>query len=668
MATKVALGNRIIEEPGAYANIESGIKNPILGLDYGTLLMVDNGNFGANWGGGSGIAGTLKDGLDAVEYFEDIKTFQDKVMGGLAWDIANPLFYPNGFGSNGISGIYYIKATTSVPAEIAYTFTGGGSNGGNLVIQVRNEGPSGNGREGDQTLATADYTVTAVGAVTDTHTIQVNEGAGLIALGTYAVVGSPSLSDVATALAQDINDNTATHGYTATSDAAVVTVTMRNPTGFGKASDANTWVCAYAVTGTATGTAPANPSGGVDGTKTTKGYSAVMEAGPNSNPTTPDLFVIKYYVGTFRGLASDGDPYNNILEADTEPQLLITSAEFDNIEDLNDWMVNSAEFQKYFAIKTYTKTGDGSVDDADLTANTGTNLASGGTETYSTANLNAALDALVDIRMRFILCDEWNLDAKSANNNSLVAFAVGDSISEPIVFVGGGNDANGFTGANGSIGIAQSYNSEAVVVTHAGYKNLKRDGTSYRLYDSIYKAAAVLGRTAGVEPQVPATFKDLSFDADRHSMNEQERKDGLKYGVLHTKFDQDRGRFIINQGITSIQKNDFIINDDATTHEISIKRIKQQLKNLITYNAKLSILAQENGVNRFTLSPSTVIEWTKGFLQNQVATDIDDNIITGFEDVTVEVIQDTYKIRFGFYPNLPVNKLLFTGVMLDPFA
>jgi len=66
-----------------------------------------------------------------------------------------------------------------------------------------------------------------------------------------------------------------------------------------------------------------------------------------------------------------------------------------------------------------------------------------------------------------------------------------------------------------------------------------------------------------------------------------------------------------------------------------------------------------------TLAPIDVKQWLDGYLTTKTATDNDDNLIISFENITVVQQQDAYKITYGFTPNGPVNKLLFTGFILD---
>jgi hypothetical protein len=557
MATKFTFGNKEIAEPGAYSQIKSGINNPIVALSYGNVLIIDTGS-GANYGAGSGINGTLNSGKDSILSFDNIKDFRDNVRAGLFWQISKYLWKPSkNLNVRGISNLFFVKAATTVAAEIKYVFgdhsvsdSDSQLDGGEVVVQVRNEGIAGNGVEVSNVL--------------------------------------------------------------------------------------------------------------------TRGYAGKMRAG--TVDTTK--FVIDFYAGTFRGLDSDSEPYTDfpgqgILEANSVPEIVCSSDEFNTVAELVDWMNNSSTFNYWFKLKSSVITGSGRVDAADLAAYTTNNLASGGTEVYGAADFTKVLSCITELDYTFILSDKWGTNAKDAKNDLLKAHIASDSKYGEFVFIGGGKSYNNFTGTNGSIDIAEHFDSDQIVVIHAGTKKVKTNGTGYKEYDSIVKAAAVLGRICGITPQVPGTFKDIDMDADMHDMTESERVRALDAGVLHTKFEPSFGEFIINQAISSIQDNRFMVNSDGTSYEISVKRIAAQLNKELVYNATYKLLRNPEGVNRNVLSKSIVEQFTKEFLSSKVANDLQDNLILSFQDITVTINQDAYEVTYGFVPNFPVNKLFFTGFMLD---
>ena len=57
MATSFIFGNKQITLQGSYSRIVSGETSPARTLDYSKTIIIDTGVYGANWCGGSGVAG-----------------------------------------------------------------------------------------------------------------------------------------------------------------------------------------------------------------------------------------------------------------------------------------------------------------------------------------------------------------------------------------------------------------------------------------------------------------------------------------------------------------------------------------------------------------------------------------------------------------------------------
>lgn len=143
MATRVYFNGKERILPGAYATITSGEQNTPANLDYGRVLIIDTG-LGANWGGGSGIDGSIKSGKDAVYQFDNIDDYKSFLKGGMFWKLSEALFFPY-LGDNGVSRIYHVKAAETTPALMTFTATGGGDAGGTFKIKCKDEGIVGNG-------------------------------------------------------------------------------------------------------------------------------------------------------------------------------------------------------------------------------------------------------------------------------------------------------------------------------------------------------------------------------------------------------------------------------------------------------------------------------------------------------------------------------------------
>lgn len=143
MGTQVYFNGKLRKLPGAYAKITSGGQNTPANLDFGKILVIDNG-LGAGWGGGSGITGTLNTMKDSIYQFTDIDSYKAFLKGGLLWKMAEKLFFPYP-GVTGVSTIYHVKAATTVAPVLSFVATGGGAAGGTFKVKIKDEGLVGNG-------------------------------------------------------------------------------------------------------------------------------------------------------------------------------------------------------------------------------------------------------------------------------------------------------------------------------------------------------------------------------------------------------------------------------------------------------------------------------------------------------------------------------------------
>ncbi len=648
--------NQSTNIPGVYTEFRSGVNNAPISASFGNILIIDNGMgskgyYGSGFAGGAGISGTLKDGIDSVQEFTRLRDYRAAIKGSQMWLLGEPLFQPQGAGNgSGVPKVFFVKAASTVPAEIAYTFTGGGSNGGVFTSQVRDEGLVGNGFEYDQTAATSVITVSNAGSTGNSFTVTISG----VTVATYTNASSDNIATVVAGLVASAN--ALKHVQVTASNSTTLTISAPN---WLTGSLANSVTPTTTETGTGAASA-AQFSGGVDGTVLTRGYAGVMRAGVLDTAK----FAIDFYVGTFKGLDSESEPWDFIPEALCQPQLLVSSDEFDNIADLNTWATNDSTFQQYFKIKTYSLAGTGAVTSGDLSTYAGNNLAAGGSEVYSTTEVDNVLDAITDLDFTFVLSLDNATNAQSTDNSKILTHLTSEAKYRKFMIVGGADD-NTLTGSNSSSEIAAFYDSERVIVVHSGCGIRRRGASGFKDRSSLYKASLVLGKLAGQEPQVPLTFKQIRMDKDRHELNKVEQSKAINNGVLATKFDIDFGGYIILQGINSKQDNKFIIADDGTSYEISIESIKAQVAKELEINAKLQLLGQSAGVNRNTLRPIDVVQWVDKFLSTLEATATIDNMILNSSNISVAVSGDTYTVSYSFTPNMPVNKLLFIGTLTD---
>jgi len=232
---------------------------------------------------------------------------------------------------------------------------------------------------------------------------------------------------------------------------------------------------------------------------------------------------------------------------------------------------------------------------------------------------------------------------------------------KPDIYVAAGETVGEFAS---SITVAQSYDSQYVTTVHGGIKITDIGGKSFKEYDSIVHAAYLLGREAGLEPQVPLTFKNIGIQGELHALKDREVNQGLDAGVLMTRL--DAGSFEVVKGINTLQNNAFLVNPDGTTHSKQLARIIRQINKEIVVNAKQQLLKKPNGPNRNTVSPEDVKTWTEAFLNSKVATDTQDGLIISFSAVNVTVNGDAYEITYQFQPNFEVSFLIFNSIIVDP--
>lgn len=657
MATQFVFNGRIVKIPGSYTETKSGVTNPPLDFSYGRIVVIDNDPNNV-FGGGSGVGGELVNAKKAIYEFDNNTSLQSFIRGGVLYDLANPLFKPNGADSLGISRLFYIRALDTIGATLNITWAGGGANGGTLTLKSRHEGLCGNGVEGNEIKAQGDVEITAIGALNDTIIITANS----IALGTYTSPGSGSTIDAANSYAAVINANTYSglgHGYSAIAIGNIVRVFAPDNAG----AAANAYTFTVAVTGTATAVAAtATMGGGVDGDTLTRGLCMTMELGT----VDTSKFKVKFWRGTFTGLDEYGVVIAGEAESITQPQLLAESPEFNNMSTIIEWMNKNSAFNNNIKLMTSNVLGDGSIDSADLIATAGNQLFSGGTQSYSAIKMTEALSAIRTLDFSHILSLDFGSDYASADNGKIWNHINGEAKYEKHLWIAGGHDRDEFESI--TIAAANFYNDQRVLVVHGGiFENAPSSSTGLREKSALKKAAYTLGRTCGLAPQTPLTFKALGYAGEVHELEVPEIEQGLDNGVLMTNFDSEIGSFIVIMGINSLQLNNFVINDDGKSHLLSINRIKAQLNKELEINIKRQLLGnQTQGPNIATLNKEVVKNYGENYLKRKTATATQDNLIISYENVTASQNQDAMFLQYGFKANVEINKVFTTSVILDP--
>lgn len=401
-------------------------------------------------------------------------------------------------------------------------------------------------------------------------------------------------------------------------------------------------------------------NGVLTGTNLSTGYGFMITPGVEDT----SKWIMSFYVGSYTGTASDGLPYGEISAAAAEPRLVVQSPEFDNIKTLIEWAQTDSTFAQAFQLDSTSEAkGEGTVSESDVTdlLNVYT-PAAGGTETYDQTNFEAVLDQIVGLNYSFIFMDQFGDNANSALTKAYITHMNNAAKFPHFLFVGGYNIAADYSK---SIELAQGFDSSYIQVTH-GEVGLASDiaPQKYRWWTVMYNLCAQLGRTAGKEPMIPVTNKSIGVDRVRHILTESEQKKALKYGLLVTVKNDYLGKFVVLQGVNTLQDNANLFNAKGQSYSIQFMRIVAQINTELVVNAEIDLLGQENGVNVNTLSAGAVKDWTVAYLQNRTATNETDNLLLAFQDVVVTRKEDawftTYKIRV----NNEITKLFFTGFLI----
>ena len=655
MAREITFAGKQAFLPGVYTQIKSGIQNPPLDQSFGNVLVIDK-DPNSLFGFGGSIAGELTNGANAVYQMNNIGDFHQLVRGGELWDYAKGWFRPAGPSIPGASNIFYVRALTTTAAQLALTFDSTST----LTLKTKVEGYAGEGIEGDETLATITVQVTGTGGAGDTVTLNVDLGSGDVAIAAATLDGTETVSEIAQALLDDLNADYATHRFTGVRVNDTLTITA--PANSGAA--ANAYTANVAVTGTVTATTTSPFAGGVDGSILTNGMGVTLSAGV----VDAAKYIFSFWRGTYTGMAADGIAYDETNAADTEPELVAQSPEVANLEELQAWMTGSAAFNSLFVISAINISGVGAFAAADLTALAGNNLFSGASQTYNTARVTEILDAVTELDYTFVFSTDGGADAYSADNAKILDHLFNAAKFQKYMIVGGGDTVNEY--ASQSVANASLFSSSRAILVHGGVNVFSRaNGDGKRPKSAIYKAAHVLGRIAGLQPQTPVTFKSLDYLEERHILKTSERIDALKNGVLVTAFTPEIGAFTVVEGVNTLNGNlnNFAVNADGTSYLISVERISAQLNKELQVNILRDLLGnQRQGPNRATLSDEVIRTYVKNYLTGREATDTDDNLILSYGSVTVTTQGTNSFVKYEFTPNFEKNKIFVTGFIVDP--
>ena len=394
-------------------------------------------------------------------------------------------------------------------------------------------------------------------------------------------------------------------------------------------------------------------NGVIDGGVLKVGYAARVITGSDD----PSKFKCQVYRGSFMGVDKDGEPYGSASLSKATGNLLTESEEFETLEELYNWARSDKYILANFVVSmTGAKTSN--ISALTLTAATG-----GKTEWLKDSEYADVLEAISELDVTFFLATNTSVGdgISSATTGRLFTFLKNDAkFTEFLVIPGGSSDSDLFGESDSSQAIAKYYDSEQVVVVHGAPIVNRKDGNGTKELPSIYLAAAIIGLAAGQAPQQPLTFKRVGYQSFTYDLKKKEREKALQAGIMHVR--NLSGYWCVNQGITTIQDNKKSIASNGQTMELSIALIKAQLNKELIVDSANRFIGDTSAVNA---SPQTIKNFTETKLSSLTAKTGEDNLLKSWKNVKVVQKNSDFQITYDFAPNLPVNKLFFTGNILD---
>lgn len=385
------------------------------------------------------------------------------------------------------------------------------------------------------------------------------------------------------------------------------------------------------------------------------GYAAKIVAGTDD----PTKFKLQVLQGAYMGVDAAGEPYG-VYDFSAAPAYVIAeSDEFTTKQELVDWCKSDRNILANFNVST-----SGTIS-GNLAAVAQVN-ASGGNTTYSAADYAAVLEAINELDITFFLC--LNTTAAGATdvntNGKLFTFLrTAAKFTEFMVVPAGSGDTDllntNQVSAGTSQAVAKHYDSEQVVVVHGAPIVARKDGNGTKELSPIYLAATIIGMSAGSAPQTPLTFKRTGYDNFKYDLKKKEREKALQAGIMHVR--NVNGYWCVNQGITSLQNNKQTYAPDGQSLELSIALIKAQLNKELILDASQRFI----GGNIGTYSPADVKNFVETKLQSLTVSGGEDNLIVDWKNVKVIAKNSDFFCTYDFVPNVPLNKIFFTGNVLD---
>ena len=377
-------------------------------------------------------------------------------------------------------------------------------------------------------------------------------------------------------------------------------------------------------------------------------------------------FVARMYQGSYKGswdYDADTNPYGDNLPfdgvdvEDTKPELVFESPAFTKLSEFVAWAEKNDVFNQGFEYE-YGGT------DGDLTAQVV--LASGCEVAYSADCLQDVFDVIRKGDYSVILGLQKNDATGAAEIYSEMQYFCQSEAKYKKYLAVPGKATRSVSDVDDNIIAAQGYNSERVwLINDCGRKSASFAPKGYRVYDTVYTAALIVGRILGLEPQIPGTFKEVDIDGIDIPLTDVQLEDCLDAGVLALHWDDELQLYTIVRAINTLQNNTSLQNEDGSTFSIQISRICTQLNTDLAINAKIQLFGNNNSANLFSVSPEYLKGWVETFLQSKVATPQQDNLIVGWSDVAVDREGDAYYCSYHFQTNTEIAFAFFAGFAIN---
>lgn len=402
---------------------------------------------------------------------------------------------------------------------------------------------------------------------------------------------------------------------------------------------------------------------GVENKVLKAGYAAQIVEGVEDETK----FKLQVYRGNFMGEDKDGEPFGSKSYAAAGANLLAESDEFETLGELYEW----ARSNKYMLANFVVGVNKSLNLDSDLVSTELVGATGGTTDWLSDGAYADVLEAISELDITFFLATNTKMvDGKAEThikygtdaetNGRLFTFLKTDAkFTEFMVIPGGGDEDDLLGERETSQAIARHYDSGQVAVIHGTPIVNRKDGNGTKELMTIYLAATIVGMVAGGAPQTPLTFHRVGYQAFKYDLRKREREKALQAGVMHVR--NVSGYWCINQGITTLQDNKKTIANDGQSVELSIELIKAQLNKEMIVDAASRFI----GRTMATADPETIKNFVETKLNSLTVSTDSDNLIVSWKNVKVKQNNCDFFITYDFSPNVPVNKLFFTGNILD---